>query len=144
MIVSGYASTPDLDGHGHRILPRAFSLKHLPPLLWRHKWHLIAGEVTELEYRNDKLWCVAKVKPEYEGRAKGFSIGFKILEQEQKSDHIEIRKGILASISLVLNPCCPGAVITNEYPDCAAGEFLGLMSQRVRKIEEITRCLAKI
>ena len=71
--VSGYASTPDLDRQGERILPEAFAYSlgtylRNPVVTWSHEWwEMPIGKTVQAEVRPDGLWVEIEIAKTAEG-----------------------------------------------------------------------------
>lgn len=129
--IAGYASTSDLDSYNHIVAGGAFqesinkrglsgptSIK----LLIGHDWDKVAGVITALEYRGDRLWIEAQLnlnisyaRDTYEAAKMAgglnFSVGFSIeetdidfREMEDGTEYVLITGGDLFEISVVPFP----------------------------------------
>lgn len=99
-VISGYASTPDVDSYDEIMLPSCFeeTLKQHPfdqfrVLLVNHRWRdLPIGQITTAEIRNDGLFVEASITKTtladdvwqliQDGTLKAFSIGFNPIKSE--------------------------------------------------------------
>lgn len=132
--ISGTASTPSVDLHGHRVLPGAFdeAIKNRGfeggqgiKLLAYHDRTKVAGMIKQLQTVNDRLKIAANlflnvgyVKDLYEvsKQTKGlnFSVGFKLqdfkfVDDEKDGDILVVEKGDLIEVSIVAFPAQPEA-----------------------------------
>jgi len=128
-IITGYASTKDIDRQGDIVEPKAFAetmetyMKN-PVLQYGHDYMgLPIGKIVEYEIKRKGLWIKAKISETAddiwalvkEGILKGISIGFRIVDSvdvEQEKEIIrKIRKLDLFEISLVNVPANATALI---------------------------------
>jgi HK97 family phage prohead protease len=135
--IAGWASTPDLDYYNHVVMVNAFAesiaRKGLNgpkgiKLLIGHDRDKPAGAIRILETRGERLWIEAQlnlnisyVRDAYEAAKMvggfSFSVGFYLEEYEfkqtpDKTEYLQINKGELEEISLVVFPGNPEAIMT--------------------------------
>lgn len=97
LVVSGYASTGDLDRGGDRVLPEAFTetvrdraSKSPIPMLLQHDGDKVLGDWSEMEIDAKGLLCTGSVKYDIDdckikiknGDLRGLSIGYRVEEYE--------------------------------------------------------------
>jgi hypothetical protein len=151
MVLTGYASTPDIDDERMRFAPRCFG--ELPghlPLLFEHEEP--AGTVDALSYTDDgSVRIVCTVTHEAARRCNAFSVaalvrGYELVNTESRDFHAEITAALLTEISLVSVPINPRALVTHRAvapPPPLVGEFFGLIAQRVACLQKMTAILQK-
>jgi len=138
--VAGWASTSDVDFHGHMVKAGAFldSIKDRGltgprsiKLLHGHDWNNVCGVIKVLEYRQGKLWIEAQIDLRigyardlwYSADISGglsFSVGFSVQEytvhnadeKDGKEEWYEITKGDLMEVSITPFPANEKAVMT--------------------------------
>jgi HK97 family phage prohead protease/HK97 family phage major capsid protein len=128
-IITGYASTKDIDRQGDIVEPKAFNdtmteFMSNPVLQYGHNYGgLPIGKIVEYEVKRKGLWIKAKISDTAddiwdlvkEGILKGISIGFRIVDSvdvEQEKEIIrKIRKLDLFEISIVNVPANAAALI---------------------------------
>lgn len=129
-LISGIASTPQLDRQGDIVDPKGLKYSNPTPLLWQHKMDAPVGTVTfdaateagltftahlpkvdedgALKSRVDEAWQSIK-----HGLVTGVSIGFRGAEVERlKGERFRIKTAELVELSLVTVPANPQAMIT--------------------------------
>ena len=124
--IAGWATTPTLNDYGQVVAPNAFSASIarrglMGPtgikLLLDHRSAQIAGVITKLELRGDRLWIEAQLDLSISYAADryraakisgglNFSIGFRIEEYsyDQKTEILTILRGDLHEVSVVAFP----------------------------------------
>jgi phage head maturation protease len=145
MIVMGYASSESVDSDGEII--KADAIKAAIPAYMKfanvremHKSDSAVGTVLEMETQEDgRTWVKTHIVDEAACKKvehkvfKGFSIGGRVTERDQKEKHII--KGItLSEISLVDRPANPEAVFT-----FAKAEGAVLTDEEIAAIESNTK-----
>ncbi|MEQ1955385.1 HK97 family phage prohead protease [Mesorhizobium sp. CN2-181] len=146
-VVSGLASTDDMDLYRHVVTAGAFSQSIRkrgltgPPaikLLLDHDWTKIAGVIRRLEYRGGRLEIDAKlnldidyVRDRYSAMKMlggfNFSVGFLLQEYEIKTDankveYLQINRGDLFEVSLVAFPGNEAATLTSIKQQSLEGQ----------------------
>jgi hypothetical protein len=153
-IVTGIASTPEVDEQRHSVVRGAFDLTKSVPLLWRHQPGDECGRIIRLAYVGDELHVRALVDDDDKAaRATGFSVTFGVLEYEIKNKgrddyHARVSKARLDEISLVLNPANRACIIRSRerstWPARAPGaEVLELSARFFRLTKEYLELLQK-
>ena len=163
--IAGYASTSDIDLMQDVVLPGAFQESidergltgpSAIKLLLNHDWGKLAGVITLLEYRDDKLYMEAQLDLEDEEVRNlhrkavmlgglNFSVGFRnapggvnFVEDDQGRQYYEIEKASLYEVSVVPFPANEAAQMTmiKSGPATTLSEFekrlvsLGLAKSR--------------
>lgn len=130
MVISGYASTNDVDAYNEIVEPTAFAetmadFMKFPMLLFGHDWYSKPiGKITKWELDERGLWIEAEIADTAEGNdvkkliefgiLKAFSIGFSTLERSEPDDDggaAVIRKLRLYEISVVNIPANETALL---------------------------------
>jgi hypothetical protein len=153
-IVTGIASTPEVDAQRHSVVRGAFDLTKSVPLLWRHQPGDECGRIIRLAYVGDELHVRALVNDDDKAaRATGFSVSFGLLEYEIRNKgrddyHARVSKARLDEISLVLNPANRACVIRSRersaWPARAPGaEMLDRQIQLAGLLREFVGILQK-
>jgi Caudovirus prohead serine protease len=124
MVLSGFASTTDVDLTRMRFAPRAFPLAGEPvPLLWKHNPHEIAGTVDSLSYdAHGNLKVVATVDHPLVRRAGAFSVGARVLDYEIRDAgtpdfHALVTRAEITEISCTDIPANLAAPVQCRYKD---------------------------
>lgn len=127
--IAGWASTPDIDSYNHKVVAGAFAEAIAKrgltgpkaiKLLIGHNWNQLAGVITKLEYRGERLWIEAQlaldigyVNDAYKAAkiigGLNFSVGFMLQDYEFKenadgSEYLQINRGDLFEVSVVPFP----------------------------------------
>ncbi|MDQ6433761.1 HK97 family phage prohead protease [Mesorhizobium sp. LHD-90] len=159
-IVTGWASTSDLDLYGHKIMRGAFSQSissrgltgpRAIKLLLDHDWHKPAGLIRQLEYRADNLWIDAQLALDVEYvrdrytvikmlNGFNFSVGFILEDYEIKTDpvtkneYLQVNRGDLFEVSVVAFPGNEAAT-TVEVRSLSDNEKLERMIDQIRGLK---------
>lgn len=135
--IAGWASTPDIDSYGHKVIKGAFSEAIAKrgltgpkgiKLLIGHNWNQLGGAIKVLEYRGERLWIEAQlaidigyVSDAYKAAkilgGTNFSVGFMLQDYSWKEDasgneYLQIERGDLFEVSVVPFPGNEEATMT--------------------------------
>jgi hypothetical protein len=122
MVLTGLAATKHIDLDRQLLQPYALAWLtfKLPPLLFRHDEHQVAGTIDHLEYNTDgALAIVATVEHCIARRASCFSVGitvneFELVDAERPDFHAVIKQAWLDEVSLTDAPANLRAVVTHR------------------------------
>jgi hypothetical protein len=143
VIVSGFASTADIDLQRTKFRPHALWWHSLPPLYLAHDETTPVGTVDNLEYdQRGRLSVTATVTHDAAKRCNGFSVGARVLEYEiRNADSADyyavVTRAECMEVSLSSRPANPKALVTLRYAKPAASTFHDLMIARVQTLTKI-------
>lgn len=167
-LIAGWASTPDRDMAGHEVLNGAFEQAirsrgmtgaRAIKLLLDHDRTKPAGLITKLEYRSRGLWIEASLDLDIEYvrdrwsiiqklGAMNFSVGFmledySIKTDRNKIDYLEVSRGDLFEISIVLFPCNEAATldVIAGRPATSGGTITQQLQRAIDQVRAATRAL---
>lgn len=149
MVLTGLAATKHVDLDRQLLRPYALAWLpfKLPPLLFRHDEHQVAGRIDHLDYNSDgALAIVATVDHSIARRCSCFSVGitvhqFELIDAELPDFHAVIKQAWLDEVSLTDRPANPCAVVTHRrmaLPDIAP--IVAGLNRIVAIMKEVTAC----
>jgi hypothetical protein len=150
MVLTGFASTGDLDFDRCRFASFAFGLLHKSKTRLLYAHDELAGEVEELSYDPyGRLLIKCRVDHAQARRCNGFSVGgriraYKLVDTDKPSFHAVIEDCELAEVSLVENPSNRFALVRSRFPADARSKFLGDLSKWAATLTQMVELLPQV
>ena len=149
-VISGYASTGDLDQQRCRFRPFAFELlpKRKVPLLLKHDPKVVVGQIDEWAYDDfGSLMVRCTVHHEQARRMNAFSVSAAIRSYELRAVddrdnfHALITSAELTEISLTPVPANPNALVMDRNRASPAVAFYDLLGEKVKRLSALAEIM---
>jgi hypothetical protein len=145
MILSGLASTTDVDRERVRFRARAFDNVRWAsdiPFLLRHDPAVVAGRIEDLCYDDrGNLLVRAKVDDPLARRMPAYSIRAEVLDYriDEAEAAAVVTRASLVEISMTDRPCNPNAIVQSRYPPSAGAAHYAAIGAKLDCLMRLTK-----